>query len=122
MFSPPNYGVAAMTARETLATNLRALMDSHHTYKTTTAIEQATKDNGLTVGKSTVDRALKCQTKLNLDYIEAIAAIYGLDAWQIMTPGLRPKNPPVLRSIGEAEDQLYGRIGELAKQIVELQK
>jgi hypothetical protein len=122
MFSQPNYGIEAMTARDTLATNLRALMDSHHTYKTTTAIEQATKDNGLMVGKSTVDRVLKCQTTLNLDFIEAIAAIYGLDSWQLLSPGLTPKNPPVLRSIGEAEDKLYGRIAELAKQITELQK
>lgn len=114
------FGIAAMPARETLAENLRALMDSHHTYRTTVALEKATESVGIKVGKSTIDRALKCQTTLNLDYIEAIAQVYGLDPWQLMTPGLRPKSPPVLRSVGEAEDQLYKKLDEVAKEIVKL--
>lgn len=122
MYRPTNYGIAAMSARDTLAQNLRSLMDAHHTYRTTTAIERATEKNGLKVGKSTIDRALRGETNLTLDYIDAIANIYGLDPWQLMSPGLSPKNPPVLKSIGETEDALYRRIGELAKQIAELQK
>jgi hypothetical protein len=118
---PSAHGIAAMSARETLAENLRNLMDAHHTYRTTTAIEKATEGRGVKVGKSTIDRALKCQTTLNLDYIDAIASIYGLDAWQLLAPGLAPKNPPVLRSVGEVEDKLYKRIGELAKEIATLQ-
>lgn len=116
-----SYGIAAMSARETLAENLRSLMAAHHLYKTTTALEKATEDLGLKVGKSTIDRALKCQTTLNLDYIDAIARVYGLDAWQLLTPNMTPKNPPVLRTVGEVEDKLYQRIGELAKEIVTLQ-
>ena len=110
-----------MSARETLAENLRNLMGAHHTLKTTTAVERATEAYGLKVGKSTIDRALKCQTTLNLDYIDVIARVYGLDAWQLLTPGLAPKNPPVLRSVGVVEDQLYKRIGEIAKEIATLQ-
>ena len=121
MLSPSVYGVAAMSARDTLAENLRALMASHHTYSSTPALERATEFHGLKVGKSTIDRALKGQTTLNLDYVEAIAKVYGLDAWQILTPGLVPKNPPVLRSVGEVEDKLYKKIGELAKQIADLE-
>ena len=120
MLMPSSYGIAAMSARETLAENLRSLMGTHHTYRTTMAIERATEAMGLKVGKSTIDRALKCQTTLNLDYIDVIARIYGLDAWQLLTPGLAPKNPPVLRSIGDVEDKLYKRIGELAKEIASL--
>lgn len=110
-----------MTARETLAENLRALMEAHRTHKSTLAIERATESIGSKVGKSTIDRALRGETNLTLDHMEAIASIYGLDVWQLMAPGLRPKSPPVLRSIGEAEDRLYKRIGELAKEIVGLQ-
>jgi len=122
MLRPSNYGVAAMTARETLAQNLRALMDAHPSHSSTLAIERATDAGGMRVGKSTIDRALKCETILNLDYIEAIARVFGLDAWQILTPGLRPKTPPVLRSIGDNEDQLYKKLADLAKEITELQK
>lgn len=121
MFRPSIYGVAAMTARETLSENLQALMDTHHTLKSTLAIERATEAAGCKVGKSTIDRALRGETNLTIDYLEAIAGVYGLDTWQLMTPGLRPKSPPVLRSIGETEDKLYKRIGELAKEIADLQ-
>lgn len=121
MSIPSSYGIAAMSARETLAENLRHLMDAHHTHRTTLAIEKATESMGLKVGKSTIDRALKCQTTLNLDYIDVIARVFGLDAWQLMTPGLVPRNPPVLRSIGDVEDKLYKRIAELAKEIASLE-
>lgn len=121
MLMPSSYGIATMSARETLAENLRHLMEAHHTHRTTLAIEKATEGMGLKVGKSTIDRALKCQTTLNLDYIDVIARVFGLDAWQLLTPGLIPRNPPVLRSIGDVEDKLYKRIGELAKEIATLQ-
>ena len=120
MLMPSSYGIATMSARETLAENLRSLMAAHHSYKTTPAIEKATEEAGLKVGKSTIDRALKCQTTLNLDYIDAIARVFGLDAWQLLTPNLMPKNPPVLRSVGEVEDKLYKRMSELAKEIATL--
>lgn len=116
-FGPSEYGIAAMSAREVLATNLRSLMDSNPRYGTTVALEKATEELGCKVGKSTIDRALKHQTTLNLDYIEVIARVFGLDPWQLLTPGLRPKNPPVLRSTGEVEDKLYKKMGELAKEI-----
>lgn len=122
MLMPSSYGIATMSARETLAENLRHLMEAHHTHRTTLAIEKATEGMGLKVGKSTIDRALKCQTTLNLDYIDVIARVFGLDAWQLLTPGLIPRNPPVLRSIGDVEDKLYKRIGELAKEIATLQE
>lgn len=122
MLMPTSYGIAAMSARETLADNLRRLMESHHTLKSTLAIEKATDAIGQKVGKSTIDRALKCQTTLNLDYIDAIAKVYGLDAWQLLTPNIVPRNPPVLRTVGDVEDKLYQKLGELAKEIVTLQE
>lgn len=120
MFRPAEYGIAAMPARETLAENLRALMEAHHTYKSTPAIERATEALGSKVGKSTIDRAMKGETNLTIDHLEAIASIYGLDAWQLMAPGLRPKSPPVLKSIGETEDRLYRRIDQLLEELAEL--
>lgn len=119
---PSRYGIAAMSARDVLAGNLRALMDASSRYRTTTALQDATESAGLKVGKSTIDRALKSETTLNLDYIEVIANVFGLDPWQMLTPGLVPKNPPVLRSVGETEDQLYKKMSELAKQIANLEE
>lgn len=109
-----------MGARDVLAANLRALLDSHATVNTVLALEQATERIGVKVGKSTIQRALTRETPLNLDYIEAIAKVFELDTWQLLVQNLAPKNPPVLRSIGEAEDQVYKKMRSAAQEIVKL--
>jgi len=111
-----------MSARNVLGENIKALMDASRDCRSTVALEKATALKGSKVGKSTIDRAIKGETNLTIDNIEVIAKVFGLDPWQLMTPGLRPSSPPVLRSIGETEDALYKRIGELAKEIAELQR
>lgn len=119
-FEPSRYGIASMSARDVLGANIKALMDASTEYRSTLALEKATFHKGCKVGKSTIDRALKGDTTLNLDYIEAIAKVFGLDPWQLLTPSMQPKNPPVLRSVGEAEDKMYTKLKTLAKEITEL--
>lgn len=117
---PPAYGIASMSARDVLGANIKVLMDASTDFRSTTALEKATFHKGCKVGKSTIDMAIKGETTLNLDYIEVIAKVFSLDPWQLLTPGLQPNNPPVLRSIGEAEEQMYSKIKGLAKEIAEL--
>ena len=108
------------SVRTVLATNLRALMEHSKTVKTLLALEKATEQHGQKVGKSTIDRAARGETPLNLDAIEVIAAVYGIAAWQLLVPNLTPGNPPVLKTIGDTEERLYKKLGELAKEIAEL--
>lgn len=108
------------SARTVLARNLRALLEHSKTVNTLVSLERETEKHGLKVGKSTIDRAVKGDTPLNLDAIEVIAAVFGLSAWQLMVPGITPSNPPVLKSLGEAEERLYKKLGQLAKEIAEL--
>lgn len=119
-YEPSTYGIANMSARDVLGENLKILMASSSKLKSTLALERATLHKGCKVGKSTIDRAIKGETTLNLDYIEVLAKVYELDAWQLLTPGLQPNNPPVLRSVGADEDELYKRMRSMAKEIVEL--
>lgn len=105
------------SARTILAANLRALMAHSKTANTLLALERETEKHGLKVGKSTIDRAARGETPLNLDAIEVIAAVYGISAWQLLVPNITPANPPVLKSIGAAEDLLYEKIGALVKEI-----
>jgi hypothetical protein len=119
-FEPSGYGIASMSARDVLGANLKALMEASTEYKSTLALEKATLHKGCKVGKSTIDRAIRGETTLNLDYIEVIAKVFGLDPWQLLTPGLQPNNAPVIRSIGEAEDQMYLKLKGLAKEIASL--
>jgi hypothetical protein len=106
-----------MPARTTLAANLKALMRASQLYGSTPAIERRTAELGCKVGKSTVDRALREETTLNLDYLEAVAAVFGLDPWQLLVPGLNPDNAPVLRTVGAAEEVLYAKMRALAHQV-----
>lgn len=117
---PPAYGVACMSAREILTANLTALMSVSKRLNSTLAIERATEENGEKVGHSTIDRAMKGKTNLSLDKIEAIARVFDLDPWQLLAPGLSPGNPPALKSVGAAEDDLYKKLSDLAKQITSL--
>lgn len=108
------------SARSVLAQNLRTLMEHSKTVKTLVALERETERHGLKVGKSTIDRATKGETPLNLDAIEVIAAVFGLSAWQLIVPGITPSNPPMLKSMGESEERLYKKLGQLAKEIAGL--
>lgn len=93
------YGIAAMTAKDTLAKNLNTLMAQQRPgLSTITGLEEATSRHGCRVGKSTIDRMRHAATPVNLDYIEAIAAVFGFDPWQLLVPDLDPNNPPMLTS------------------------
>lgn len=120
MDRPPTYGFATTSGRQTLAANLKALMAEHTNLSTLIQVEQATEQCGLKIGKSTVGRLLKCETPVNLDYVEVLARIFHLDPWQLIVPGLDPKNPPTLRSVSASEEQLYARLRDLARQISKL--
>lgn len=116
------YGITDMGTRQILAANLRALMDASPHWRSTLTVEKATALRGAKVGKSTIDRALKSETALTLDNVEALAKLFGLDAWQLLVPAMRPDNPPLLRSVGEAEDKLYKNLGRLVDEIANLKR
>lgn len=121
LYPSRTYGITAMSPRDILAANLTALMASSSSLNTLVAVEKATEAIGMKVGKSTVDRLRNGTTPVNLDYIDALAQAFGLDAWQLLVPGIDPRNPPTLRSISPAEEQMYSRMRELASQISRLE-
>ena len=51
-----------------------------------------------------------------------LAKVFDVLPWQLLIPGLDPQNPQVLRSMNPAEEALYSRMRDLAKQINELPK
>lgn len=51
---------------------------------------------GLTIVRSTIQRALAGKTAPGVDTLGAIAAAYDLSAWQLLVPDLDPEQPPVL--------------------------
>jgi hypothetical protein len=55
-------------------------------------------------------------TPVNLDYVETIANLFNMDAWQLLVPDMDPKHPPTLRTIGQNEAQLYEKLDTLVKE------
>lgn len=115
------YGISTMSARSILSTNLQQLMDANPSLGSLVKVAEEAKRKGHAVSKNAVDSAKSGSHAVNMDTLDGIARAFGLDAWQLLVPGMNVKSPPVLRSIGETEDKLYKRIGELAKEIAELQ-
>lgn len=100
-------GMTSMDLRAILAANLKAHLSQHPTIKTTPALERATAARGLKVGKSTIDRALKHATPINLDYLEVFAEVFGVESWQLLVdPASTAKHAPSAMSLTEVEAAL----------------
>lgn len=118
------YGLTEhMDTREILSANLAALRQKYPQFSSAPALERATatleeNKQGKRVGRTTVQRMFDGTTPVNLDYVESVARVFGLDAWQLLVPGMNPKHPPVLRSVGPAEDEIYRKL-EAAKQALD---
>ena len=67
--------------------------------------------------QSTASRLKHQKVAPGLDKIDLIARRFGLAAWQLLVPGMDPKNPPALQPVNERERRLYERIMLAAKQI-----
>lgn len=102
-----------MDARHVLARNLKALMKAH---KELSTLPKITAQCGVSNG--TLDRMRRAAAGARIDQVELVARAFGLEAWQMMVPGLEPKNPPVLAAASDAERALYAKILQAAEQIV----
>lgn len=97
-----------------LAKNLAALMKASQLLKTQQAVATATKRAGKPIDQKTVSRILKAEVSVQLDTVQAIAAAFDVEPYQLLVPGLNPKNPQVLRALSPEEENLY-RALELAR-------
>lgn len=102
-----------------LAKNLQALMAAARCgLDTQTKISKATKRKQIGAGRSidqrTVGRILKAEHRVQIDTLQALAAAFELETYQLLIPGLDPKNPQILRALSPEEENLY-RALELAR-------
>jgi transcriptional regulator with XRE-family HTH domain len=66
--------------------------------------------------QTTVGRMKRGSHSPQLKHVEAVAAAFGLQAWQLLVPGLDPKNPPVCE-LTTIEKELYDKLRGLVKQL-----
>jgi hypothetical protein len=100
-----------------LAANVRALMLAHADLNTQMKVAEATRraSRGPTIDQTTVGRILAAKHKAQLDTVEVLAEVFGVEPYQLLVPGLDAKNPQVLRSLSPAEERLYKALEEARK-------
>lgn len=91
MWAEPWGKIPHMGARDHLAVNLGRLMSAPNSkYANSQAVETATdklaQNHERKIGRSTVQRILKAETPVNLDYVETLAELFGVKAWQLVAP------------------------------------
>jgi len=94
-----------------LSTNVKALMLASEDLRTQAALG---KRSG--IDQRTVGRILNEEHSPQLKQIDAIASAFGLLPWQILIPGLDPKNPPVCE-LTRVEKELYDKLRKLVTQL-----
>jgi hypothetical protein len=95
--------------REILSANVSALIE-----RSGLSMSAWAREHGLKPKR--VHRALTQEHSTTLDVVESIAAAAGLQAWQLLMPGLDPANPPVF-TITQSERDLYARLRDQILQL-----
>ena len=88
-----------------LAENLKKLMEANPPINSQSALGRAAK-----VDQKTIERMLKCLNEPTLEKVEKVAKVFGLSAWQLITPNLDPRNHPMLAAESEALREMYKKI------------
>ena len=117
-YEVPAYGISDMSARTVLAENIQKLMDSNPLLSSLVKVAAEAKRKGHTVSKNAVDTARKGANSATIDSVDAIARAFEMEAWQLLVPGMNPRNPPVLKSIGASEEAMYLKLRKAAEVIV----
>lgn len=97
--------VDTSTTRHTVAKNLNALMAHHLDLDSNPKLSKRSK-----VGLGTVSRMRTAAVDVTIDTLEKVAFAFDLQAWQLLVPDLSPQDPPMLRDIPPAEEELYRRL------------
>lgn len=84
-----------------VANNLTTLMAAHGDL----ILDEVAKLSG--VGRGTVARIRKGEVACGIDTLAQIAAVFNLQAWQLLIPNIDPENPPRLRGNTPKEREFY---------------
>lgn len=91
-----------------IAENIRALMQSGRGgLRTQEAVAKAARAAGFPIDQKSISRALNATNALQVNTIQAIAAAFDVEPYQLLIPGLDPRNPQILRTLSPVEERLY---------------
>jgi len=107
-----HYGAMRIDPKLVFWQNVSALMLHHWKSENLTRLSREAK-----IGPGTATRIKEMQTSVGLDVVDRVAEVFDLEMWQMLTPGLDPKNPPAAQPVSKAERELYDRLITSIKQI-----
>lgn len=102
--------MSAIDSRRVLWASVSALMRHHWEGENLNRLAREAK-----VGPATCVRLKGQQTSIGLEVVDRIAAVFGVETWQLFVPGFDPASPPVLLPVTQAERELYTRLLQAAR-------
>ena len=102
--------VTEIDSRRVLWTNLTALMDHHWEGENLTRLAREAK-----IGPGSATRMKQQTTSVGIELLDKVGRVFGVEAWQLLVPGLNPKSPPTLMPASEAERAFYKRVADAMK-------
>lgn len=97
-------------SRKVLWDNLVALMEHHWRGENLTRLA---REAG--IGPGSASRIKAQTTSVGLELIDKVARVFGVEVWQLLVPGINPRNLPTLMPMSESERQFYERMVAAAK-------
>lgn len=68
------------------------------------------------IANGTAQRIKESNTSIGIDMVAKVAKAFGLEAWQLLVPGLDPTNLPVF-AMTEVERRLYANLRKAVEQM-----
>lgn len=94
--------------------NVSALMRHHWGKENLTRLSREAE-----IGPGTASRIKEQRTSVGIEVLEAVASVFDLQAWHLLTPNLDPRNPPVIY-LSRSEAALYERFRASARDLAAL--
>lgn len=111
------HRLVSKALREVVAANLKALMKAYAEDDLGTPAKIAKK---VGLGRNTVKRMADAAHGSTLDTIEAVAGAFPVHPWQMLVPGMKAAQMPVLAVPGKSERAFYERVEHLERQVADL--
>ncbi len=97
-------------SRKVVWSSVSALMRKHWGTENLNRLAREAK-----VGPATAVRLKMQETSVGLEVLDRIAAVFNVETWQLLVPGMDPEAPPVLLPVSKAEREFYARMVNAAK-------
>lgn len=102
--------MSAIDSRRVLWASVSALMRHHWEAE---SLNRLSREAG--IGLASCARLKAQETSIGLELVDKIAAVFGVETWQLFVPGFDPASPPTLLPVTQAERELYTRLLQAAR-------